>query len=355
MFEKLRNGLKGIVNRISNSGFTEKDLEPLLWDLQIQLIGNDVSVEVAERVCAEMKERLVGTDAPRFGDKTNVARTALMESIEVVMNGSNKVDFLEKISQSKKEGEPFSIMFVGINGTGKTTTIAKVTHKLQKSGYSVVLASGDTYRAGAIEQLEEHGRRLGVRVIKHKYGSDAAAVGFDAVEHARAQGIDVVLIDTAGRMQTNRNLMDELQKMKRVVDPSFTIMILDSLIGNDATDQAMTFNNHIGFDAVILTKVDADARGGSSLSVSYLTGKPVLFVGETPRRLVNFNYHSFIQCLNNMGLNEFFQSADRLLRTLTKPDWKTYWMSIKIVFAGIGVLGIIGYIVRLMSVVLQPV
>ncbi len=279
MFEKLRNGLKGIVNRISNSGFTEKDLEPLLWDLQIQLIGNDVSVEVAERVCAEMKERLVGTDAPRFGDKTDVARTALIESIEVVMNGSNKVDFMEKISQSKKEGEPFSVMFVGINGTGKTTTIAKVTHKLQKEGYSVVLASGDTYRAGAIEQLEEHGRRLGVRVIKHKYGSDAAAVGFDAVEHARAQGIDVVLIDTAGRMQTNRNLMDELQKVKRVVDPSFTIMILDSLIGNDATEQAMTFNDHIGFDAAILTKVDADAKGGSSLSVSYLTGKPVLFVG----------------------------------------------------------------------------
>ncbi len=279
MFEKLRKGLKGIVNKISNSGFTEKDLEPLLWDLQLQLIGNDVSVEVAERVCVEMKERLVGTNAPRFGDKSDVVRTALMESLEAVMNGGNKLDLVEKISQSRKDGEPFSIMFVGINGTGKTTTIAKMTHKLQQAGFSVVLASGDTYRAGAIEQLEEHGRRLGVRVIKHKYGSDAAAVGFDAVEHAKAQGINVVMIDTAGRMQTNRNLMDELQKVKRVVNPSFTIMVLDSLVGNDATDQAMTFNDHIGFDAAILTKVDADAKGGSSLSVSYLTGKPVLYVG----------------------------------------------------------------------------
>ncbi len=279
MFEKLRKGLKGIVNKISNSGFTEKDLEPLLWDLQLQLIGNDVSVEVAERVCVEMKERLVGTNAPRFGDKSDVVRTALMESLEAVMNGGNKLDLVEKISQSRKDGEPFSIMFVGINGTGKTTTIAKMTHKLQQAGFSVVLASGDTYRAGAIEQLEEHGRRLGVRVIKHKYGSDAAAVGFDAVEHAKAQGINVVMIDTAGRMQTNRNLMDELQKVKRVVNPSFTIMVLDSLVGNDATDQAMTFNEHIGFDAAILTKVDADAKGGSSLSVSYLTGKPVLYVG----------------------------------------------------------------------------
>jgi fused signal recognition particle receptor len=170
-------------------------------------------------------------------------------------------------------------MFVGINGTGKTTTIAKVTKLLLDQNYSVVLASGDTYRAGAIEQLEEHGRRLGVRVIKHKYGSDAAAVGFDAVQHAQAQGIDVVLIDTAGRMQTNRNLMDELRKVKRVVQPSLTIMILDSLIGNDATEQALTFNEAVGFDAAVLTKVDADAKGGSSLSVSYLTGKPVLFVG----------------------------------------------------------------------------
>ncbi len=279
MFEKLRKGLKGIVSKISNSGFTDKDLEPLLWDLQLQLIGSDVSVEVAERVCIEMKERLMGTNAPRFGNKSDVVRTALRESLEAVMDGSNKPDLFEMISQSKKDGVPFSIMFVGINGTGKTTTIAKLTHQLQKAGFSVVLASGDTYRAGAIEQLEEHGRRLGVRVIKHKYGSDAAAVGFDAVEHARAQKIDVVLIDTAGRMQTNRNLMDELQKVKRVVDPSFTIMVLDSLVGNDATDQAMSFNDHIGFDAAILTKVDADAKGGSSLSVSYLTGKPVLYVG----------------------------------------------------------------------------
>ena len=279
MFEKLRNGLKGIVNKISNAGFTDKDLEPLLWDLQLQLIGNDVSVEVAEKICSEMKERLIGTNAPRFGDKSDVVRKALTESLETVMNGGEKIDIFKLVAESKRKGEPFSIMFVGINGTGKTTTIAKLTHKLREAGYSIVLASGDTYRAGAIEQLEEHGRRLETKVIRHKYGSDAAAVGFDAIEHARAQGIDVVLIDTAGRMQTNRNLMDELQKVKRVVDPNFTIMILDSLIGNDATEQAMTFNQHIGFDAAILTKVDADAKGGSSLSVSYLTGKPVLFIG----------------------------------------------------------------------------
>ncbi len=279
MFEKLRQGLKGIVNRINSAGLMEKDLDPILWDLQLQLIGNDVSVEVAEKVCSELKERLLGEDAPRFGDKSKLIHDSLKASLESVMNGSGRVDLLKLVSEAKARGEPFVVMFVGINGTGKTTTIAKMSRLLMDKGFTVVLASADTYRAGAIEQLEEHGRRLGVNVIRHRYGSDAAAVGFDAVEHAKARGVDVVLIDTAGRMQTNRNLMDELQKMKRVVQPDFTIMILDSLIGNDATEQAMTFNEQVGFDAVVLTKVDADAKGGSSLSVSYLTGKPVIYVG----------------------------------------------------------------------------
>jgi len=279
VFEKLRQGLKGIVNRINSAGLTEKDLDPILWDLQLQLIGNDVSVEVAEKVCSELKERLLGEDVPRFGDKSKLIHDSLKTSLESVMNGSGSMDLLKLVSEAKTRGEPFVVMFVGINGTGKTTTIAKMSRLLMDEGFTVVLASADTYRAGAIEQLEEHGRRLGVRVIRHRYGSDAAAVGFDAVEHAKAQGVDVVLIDTAGRMQTNRNLMDELKKMKRVVQPDLTIMILDSLIGNDATEQAMTFNEQVGFDAAVLTKVDADAKGGSSLSVSYLTGKPVIYVG----------------------------------------------------------------------------
>ena len=279
MFEKLRQGLKGIVNRINSAGLTEKDLDPILWDLQLQLIGNDVSVEVAEKVCSELKERLLGEDAPRFGDKSRLIHESLRASLESVMGGSERMDLPELVAEARARGEPFVVMFIGINGTGKTTTIAKTARLLMDRGFTVVLASADTYRAGAIEQLEEHGRRLGVRVIKHRYGGDAAAVGYDAVEHAKARGVDAVLIDTAGRMQTNRNLMDELTKMKRVVQPDLTVMILDSLIGNDATEQAMTFNDRVGFDAAVLTKVDADAKGGSSLSVSYLTGKPVIYVG----------------------------------------------------------------------------
>ncbi len=278
MFEKLKQGIKGVVERISKSELSEKDLDPILWDLQLQLISNDVAVEIAQRVCQELKERLAGVQLARFGDKTEPVKEALREAIEAVMATNGELDIMD-LADGKEEGEPLVVMFVGINGTGKTTTIAKISKLLMDNGHTVVLASGDTYRAGAIEQLEEHARRLGVRAIKHKYGSDAAAVSFDAVQHARARGIDVVLIDTAGRMQTNRNLMDELQKIKRVVQPDLTVMVLDSLIGNDAVDQAQTFNEIVGFDAAILTKVDADAKGGSSLSVTYLTGKPIIYVG----------------------------------------------------------------------------
>jgi fused signal recognition particle receptor len=279
LFKKLKHSLNNIIERINKSSLTKKDLEPIIWDFQLQLISNDVSVTVAENICNELKDRLLGSDAPRFGNKSDVVLDALRESIETVLIDSKNIDLLKLVSEKKKRMEPFVAMFIGINGTGKTTTIAKITKLLTRNGFSVVLASGDTYRAGAIEQLEEHARRLGVRIIKHKYGSDSAAVGIDAVDHAKARGIDVVLIDTAGRMQTNRNLMDELKKMKRVVQPDLIVMILDSLIGNDATEQAMAFNEHLGFDAVVLTQVDADAKGGSSLSVSYLTGKPILFVG----------------------------------------------------------------------------
>ena len=279
MFERLRQGLKGVVDKISQSELSEEDLEPILWDLQLQLISNDVAVDVASKISEEFQSRLSGTSIPRFGDKAEPIKEAFRESIGSVMATDDQQDLIDLVSAKKATGEPFVVMFVGINGTGKTTTIAKVTRLLLDHGFKVVLASGDTYRAGAIEQLEEHARRLSVRVIKHRYGSDAAAVSFDAVQHARAQGVDVVLIDTAGRMQTNKNLMDELQKIKRVVQPDFTVMVLDSLIGNDAVEQAQTFNDHIGFDAAILTKVDADAKGGSSLSVAYLTGKPIIYVG----------------------------------------------------------------------------
>ncbi len=212
---------------------------------------------------------------------------------------NKKIDLLKMADEKRMKKEPFTLMFVGINGTGKTTTIAKVAQFFRDKGYSVVLAGADTYRAGSIEQLEEHGKRLGIRVIKSSYGGDPAAVAFDAVSHAKSHGINIVLIDTAGRMQTNQNLMNELVKVKRVVGPDLTVLTVDSLIGNDAIMQAEEFNKAVGVDTTILTKVDADVKGGSALSVTYVTQKPILFigVGQTYKDLELFNPEKFVNMI----------------------------------------------------------
>ena len=193
------------------------------------------------------------------------------------------VDLMKLAAEKKREKTPLVIVFFGINGTGKTTSIAKVAKLLLNKGYSVVLACSDTYRAGSIEQLEEHAKRLGVRMIKHDYGADAAAVAFDAVAHAKAHDVNAVLIDTAGRMETDKNLMMELAKIKRVIRPDLSILVVDALTGNDAVAQAEEFDKAVGIDAAIVTKVDADAKGGACLSVSYVTGKPIIFVGNGQR------------------------------------------------------------------------
>jgi len=279
VFNKLREGLRGFVEQISKTELTEKNLEPILWDLQLQLIGSDVAVSVAEKLCEDLEKRLKGASLGRFESKEAFVKRALRETVEEILIPRISIDLLELAAKKRKAGEPLTIVFVGINGTGKTTTIGKVTKLLLDHGYSVVLACSDTYRAGAIEQLEEHARRLGVRMIKHQYGADPAAVGFDAVKYAEARGIEAVLIDTAGRMQTNQNLMDELKKVRRVVSPDLTVLIIDSLTGNDAVEQAKMFDELVGFDAIILTKVDADVKGGVSLSITYATGKPVIYVG----------------------------------------------------------------------------
>jgi fused signal recognition particle receptor len=196
-----------------------------------------------------------------------------------ILTSDKMISLLEQIKEKRRTNEPYVIVFVGINGTGKTTSIAKVAKLLMKKGYSVILACSDTYRAGSIEQLEEHAKRLGVRMIKHKYGADPAAVAYDAIAHAKAHGVSVVLIDTAGRIQTNKNLMNELGKIKRVINPDLTVLTVDALTGNDAVMQAKEFHKSVGIDGTILTKVDADVKGGAALSVTYVTEKPIVFIG----------------------------------------------------------------------------
>jgi len=299
MFEKLKSGFKGLVSKVTTTELKTENLKPILSDFKMSLAENDVAFPVADRICDELEKRLVGVQVKRLEDRKKIVEENLRQVLLEVMLTNNKIDLLKKIEEKRKTNEPFALLFVGINGTGKTTTIAKVAQFLRDKGYSVVLAGADTYRAGSIEQLEEHARRLGMRLIKHKYGADPAAVAYDAISHAKAHGINVVLIDTAGRMQTNQNLMNELAKVKRVVSPDLTVLTIDSLIGNDAVQQAEEFHNCIGIDATILTKVDADVKGGSALSVTYVTQKPILFigVGQTYKDLELFNPEKFVNMI----------------------------------------------------------
>jgi fused signal recognition particle receptor len=296
MFEKLKSGFKGLVTKVTTTELTTGNINPILSDFKMSLAENDVAFPVADRICDELEKRLVGVQVKRLEDRKKIVEENLRQVLLEVMLTDNKIELLKKIEAKRATGEPFVLLFVGINGTGKTTTIAKVAQYLRDKGNSVVLAASDTYRAGSIEQLEEHARRLGMRMIKHKYGGDPAAVAYDAISHAKAHGINVVLIDTAGRMQTNQNLMNELAKVKRVVQPDLTVLTLDSLIGNDAVMQAEEFHKSIGVDATILTKVDADVKGGSALSVTYVTQKPILFigVGQTYKDLELFNPEKFV-------------------------------------------------------------
>ncbi|PNX46212.1 MAG: signal recognition particle-docking protein FtsY, partial [Thermoplasmata archaeon M9B1D] len=222
----------------------------------------------------DIKNELKNASIER-GKIGEVVESVLKNAISHVLK-SNELDFKEFLDKNDK---PIVIMFIGVNGSGKTLTIAKIATMLKKIGYSSVMAAGDTFRAGAIEQLSIHAEKVGVKIIKHGPGADPAAVAYDAIDHAKAKHKDVVLLDTAGRVQTNINLMDEMAKIKRVAKPDLIVFVGDALSGNDAVDQAKRFNEVVGIDGVILTKVDTDAKGGSALSVAYTIGKPLLFIG----------------------------------------------------------------------------
>jgi fused signal recognition particle receptor len=297
MFESLKKRFESFIGRVDDSvkgkevelsvatkvrglisgsvKLSEGEVDDILWDLQIELMQSDVASKTVEYIAGELRKRLTEKDIDR--NQVNVfVKNAIRQVLLETLTPESDLNLVEFI---KNRPKPVKLMFFGVNGTGKTTTIAKVASLLLKNGVTCVIAAGDTFRAGAIEQAEKHAGAVGVRVIKHLKGGDSAAVIFDAVEHAKAKGIDVVLADTAGRMQTNVNLMDEMKKIVRVNKPDLKIFIGDALTGNDAVEQARTFNNQIGIDAVILTKMDADAKGGSAISIAHETKKPIIYVG----------------------------------------------------------------------------
>ncbi|MEM2164081.1 MAG: signal recognition particle-docking protein FtsY [Candidatus Bathyarchaeia archaeon] len=254
-----------------------EDIHGYLDELKYSLIEADVALDVAEALCSSIENRITGVRISRFSDRRGMVESVLRESILDILK-SVKPDrrFDEVVEESVK---PYIVLFLGVNGVGKTLTIAKIGWRLRGRGFRVVLACSDTFRAGAIEQLEILSRMVGVDLVKQVYGSDPAAVAFDAVQYARARKMDVVLIDTAGRMQTKRNLLDEMRKIVRVVNPDMSVFVGDALTGNSIVDQAREFDSYVGVDGAVITKVDADVKGGAILNVAYTLKKPIYFLG----------------------------------------------------------------------------
>ena len=279
MFEKLRQAFTAVARATRERRISGRELDELLSEFEISLVESDVAQQVAEKLIQEVKSKLEGASIERSEDPSLFVRESIEKVLEEVFAKAGSVDLFHRIVEKKSTGEPFVILFLGINGSGKTTSIAKLASILKERGISVVSAAGDTHRPGAIEQLAEHGDRLTMKVVSQRYGADAAAVGRDGYLYAKAHHVDVLLIDTAGRMQTNQNLMEEMAKIVRVVSPDFKIFVADSLTGNDAISQAELFSKYTGFDAVILTKADADAKGGAALSIVFSTQRPILFLG----------------------------------------------------------------------------
>jgi len=273
--KKLSNVFSAFVKKTLSS----ESLDSALNELNLLLIGNDVATETADILCQKIQASLKGEQIGRLTSKKKILFDILKDVITEILTPERPMDLLEEIRMKNKSNGPFIICFLGVNGTGKTTTIAKIAHYLKKNNISCVAAAADTFRAAAIEQLSYHMQNIGIKVIKHEYKSDPASVAYDAIQHAKAKDINVVLVDTAGRQVSNKNLMREMQKIVRVTEPDLTLFVGDSLAGNDALNQAKEFNNEVGIDANILTKFDADAKGGAALSISYETKKPILFVG----------------------------------------------------------------------------
>lgn len=268
----------GFLSFIKEKSISEDDVEDILFELELGLLEADVAMDVSSVVVESVKNDLVGQKIKRSSDIEEYTYEALKNAVAKIIDIDGK-SMTELLEEKVAEGEPLVVMLVGINGTGKTTTIGKLSNYYLKKGYTPVIAASDTFRAGAIEQVQYHADKLGVKLIKHEKGSDPAAVAFDAVQHAKAKGKELVLIDTAGRMQTNTNLMDEMKKIRRVSKPDLVVFVGDALTGNDATEQARKFNEAIDIDGVILTKADADSKGGAALSVGYIIKKPILFLG----------------------------------------------------------------------------
>jgi len=253
---------------------SEKDISDSLSELEMTLLSSDVALPVCDAIIANVRTSLIGKHR-KIGQSVDALVVGALKSalLEVLGNGFNLVEYI------KTHGRPVKILFTGVNGTGKTTTVAKIGANLKKQGYTVEIGGGDTYRAGALEQIGVHAERIGIKLIQHQEGADPSAVLFDSVQYAVSHKIDVVLADTAGRFHTKSNLMNQLDKIRRVMKPDLVIYVDEAVAGNDAIIRAAEFDRTVGADAIVLTKADMDSSGGAAISIAYTIGKPLMFLG----------------------------------------------------------------------------
>lgn len=267
---------KKIFKKITKVKISEKEFDVYSEGLEMILIENNVALEVAEKIIKKLKEKVVGKELLKKEIEKEIM-DSLRDIIEEIL--VEPFDIISRIADKTIKNEPCVILFCGINGSGKTTTIAKVANFLKKKKISCVIAAADTFRAASIEQLKKHGESLGIKIISSEYGSDPASVGFDAINYAKKNHINCVLIDTAGRMHTAKNLLMEMEKIVRVCKPDIKIFVGESITGNDAIEQVKSFDDAIKIDGIILSKADIDEKGGTALSVGYITKKPILYLG----------------------------------------------------------------------------
>jgi len=299
LFDRIKTGLINFAETITTKELTPKRLDKSSQDLELFLLQNDVALETAETLIDLLKLELRGDRIGRLENTKAHIITGIRKVILELLTPKNPVDIFEIIQKCRAEGRPAVIIFVGVNGTGKTTTLAKIGYKLKQKRITSVFAASDTFRAGSIEQLKIHGQRLDIQVIAQQYNADSAAVTYDAITHAATKNIDTVLNDTTERMQTAKKLMDEIRKIIRVTNPDLVVFIGDALAGNDVLDQVRKFDSAVGFHAAILTKMDANARGGSALSITHSTGKPIIFLGtgQDYKDLIPFDPEKIAQSL----------------------------------------------------------
>jgi fused signal recognition particle receptor len=337
MFDQLRRAFSNATRSIVQKELSEKQINNILSDLELALIQSDIAQEVIDDLVAKLKTELIGMKLEKGQNAENIINIKFRNAFTEMFSKTEELDLLQKIKEKKENKRgPFVIAFLGINGTGKTTTVAKVAHLLHRNDISVVLAAGDTHRAGAIEQLSRHAEKLSIKVIAQRYGADPSAVGRDSIDYAKKHHIDAVLVDTAGRMQTAKNLMEEINKIVRVVKPDIKLFVGDALAGNDTINQAREFFQYTNFDGAILTKIDADAKGGAAISIVHITSKPIIYlgVGQGYDDLIEFDAGRFIEAIfadiptvvaqdrSSTLVGEDISSASSLLKDKQKLEHK---------------------------------